>query len=155
MAPPYAKYLGKTYPIHIEVVQDKPTLTFDGRQFVFKGPSSNLEAIEGSLQRFYQREAKQYIGKRLKYYQGAFKLKLRGYSIESHGDKWGSCSSQRHLTFHWYLMTKPPEAVDYVVVHELCHLEHLNHDRSFWRLVGKILPDYKAAKAQLGPEKSP
>jgi predicted metal-dependent hydrolase len=43
----------------------------------------------------------------------------------------------------------PLEAIDYVVVHELCHLQHMNHDRSFWRLVGSILPDYKKREEYL------
>ncbi len=151
----YAKYLGKSYPIVLETISEdikqKPTLSFDGRQFLVvcaKGDSPDYQVL---LTRFYQKAAKNHIQKRLAAYQPMIKTKMKGFSIESHADKWGSCNSHRLLTFHWYLMTFPSEAVDYVVVHELCHLEHLNHDRSFWRLVGKLLPDYKAAQALLGP----
>lgn len=160
----YAKYLGKSYPIYVQEDPNhqnkKPTLEFDGRQFnltvsLEKDPSNvNTPSIdlEKLVIRFYHRQAKSYIGNRLKHYQKHIKTRYRSFSIESHPDKWGSCNSQRHLTFHWYLMSYPETAVDYVVVHELCHLEHLNHDRSFWRLVGRIIPDYKEAQALLGEQ---
>jgi predicted metal-dependent hydrolase len=57
--------------------------------------------------------------------------------------KWGSCSSDKNLTFNYRLAMAPIEVIDYVIIHELCHLLHMNHDRSFWRRVGSIMPDYK------------
>lgn len=147
----YAKYLGKSYPLTLKISENKPAVSFDGRQFIVEHSADSAPDLNLLMTRFYQRAAKAYIGKRLTHYQGMIKTKAKGFTIESHNDKWGSCSSQRQLTFHWLLMCYPAEAIDYVVVHELCHLEHLNHDRSFWRLVGKLYPDYKAAQKLLGP----
>ena len=81
-----------------------------------------------------------------------FKTKPRKVTIEESYNKWGSCNSNRDLTFNWILITKSPEAIDYVVVHEMCHMTHLNHDRSFWRLLGKLLPDYKAYQKELNEQ---
>ena len=153
---PHAKYLGKKYPIQLQPFLEgkpqKPTISFDGRQFLVTHSDGSPPDLQVLLTRFYHKAAKDVIKQRLAHYQPMVKTKFKAFTIESHPDKWGSCSSERKLTFHWYLITYPIEALDYVVVHELCHLEHLNHDRSFWRLVGKVYPNYKDAQGILGPQ---
>ncbi|MBQ3537483.1 MAG: M48 family metallopeptidase, partial [Clostridia bacterium] len=57
--------------------------------------------------------------------------------------RFGSCSGKNSISFSFYLMRYPEEAVDYVVVHELCHIIHHNHSAAFYKEVEKILPDYK------------
>ncbi len=96
---------------------------------------------------------KPYVEKRIAEYQPHFKVKPKSFIIEDSLVRWGSCNSKRELTFNWRLALLPHDVVDYVIVHELCHLVHLNHDRSFWRLVGKLVPDYKEAMAFLGNTK--
>ena len=63
--------------------------------------------------------------------------------------RYGSCNSKGHLCFSLFLMLSPMEAVEYVVVHELAHLKHLNHSKDFWALVEKHLPDYTERKGKL------
>jgi hypothetical protein len=149
-------YLGKPYPIYLEVDPKivKTDIAWDNEAFICSVPSG-VEKIDfaGLIKSFYVREGRKLIGQRLKHYQHCFKVKYKSFSIEDSLIKWGSCSSKRILTFHWKLMFFPIEVIDYVVVHELCHLIHMNHDRSFWRLVGKIYPDYKEAMAMLGTKK--
>ncbi len=149
-------YLGKAYPIYLEVEPEilKTKIAWHNEVFTCSVPSV-LEEIDfqGLIKTFYVREARKLIGQRLKNYQHSIKVKYKSFSIEDSSVKWGSCSSKRMLTFHWKLMAFPIEVIDYVVVHELCHLLHMNHDRSFWRLVGKIYPDYKKAMAILGTDK--
>lgn len=62
---------------------------------------------------------------------------------------WGSCSSGGNLSFNCLLMLAPPEVVDYVVVHELCHRRHMNHSKSFWGEVERVLPNYRVQKKWL------
>ena len=62
---------------------------------------------------------------------------------------WASCSGKRNLNFNWRLAAAPPEILDYVVIHELCHLREMNHSKKFWTLVGGACPDYKARKKWL------
>lgn len=95
------------------------------------------------LEKKYRQAAKQYIYERVEYY-----LPLTGghYTSIRIGDqktRWGSCSSNKTLSFSWRLMLAPPRILDYVVVHELCHLTHMNHSKEFWSLVESVDPDYK------------
>jgi predicted metal-dependent hydrolase len=64
-------------------------------------------------------------------------------AIKGQSTRWGSCSSKRNLNFNWRLMMAPPGAVDYVIIHELCHLKELNHSPRFWALVAQHCPDYR------------
>ena len=63
--------------------------------------------------------------------------------------RWGSCSSEKNLNFNWKLILAPPEVLDYVVVHELCHLKEMNHSKAFWEEVGKVMPEYETHKLWL------
>jgi predicted metal-dependent hydrolase len=72
-----------------------------------------------------------------------------GITMENRKGRWGSCSSTRELTFNWRLMLAPKEIIDYVVVHELCHLTHMDHSPAYWKAVGKVLSDYKERREWL------
>ncbi|WP_152397481.1 M48 family metallopeptidase [Paenibacillus guangzhouensis] len=107
------------------------------------------EELQRELKKFYFASCKKVIGERLKIYQKQLKVTPKSYLIEESLTKWGSCSSAKHLTFNYRLAMAPIDVIDYVVIHELCHLLHMNHDRSFWRRVGSIMPDYKEKEAFL------
>lgn len=101
------------------------------------------EELKSKLKKFYISSLKKIIEERLKIYQQQLGVKPKIVDIVEYKGQWGSCSSSKKLTFNYRLAMFPIEIIDYVIVHELCHLIHMNHDRSFWRLVGSILPDYK------------
>ncbi|NLC43510.1 MAG: M48 family metallopeptidase, partial [Clostridiales bacterium] len=70
-------------------------------------------------------------------------------TIRNQRTRWGSCSGKGNLNFNCLLMLTPPEIMDYVIVHELCHLLELNHSANFWNEVERVLPDYKVHKEWL------
>lgn len=152
----YCKYLGNKVPIYAVVNEKvkKPVIRLEKGKMICECPAAGEVDLHVPLESFYKKAAKKYIDKRLRHYQQHFKEKYKGFTITSDDRRWGTCDSKRHLTFNWKLMMFPENAIDYVIVHELCHLSHMNHDRSFWRLVGKHCPTYKEDMKILGAEKT-
>ena len=96
-----------------------------------------------ALEKRYLDAARDYIPKRVAYYQAFTGGSYQKITIRDQKTRWGSCSSNGTLSFSFRLMMAPPLVLDYVVVHELCHLTHMNHSKEFWNMVESILPDYK------------
>ena len=88
-------------------------------------------------------KALQHIPKRISYYAKQIGVTYGKITIRNQKTRWGSCSSKGNLNFNCLLMLTPPEVIDYVVVHELCHRKEMNHSGAFWAEVEKVLPDYK------------
>lgn len=105
--------------------------------------------LKTELKRFYIARCKQIVAERIKLYQTPLKAKPKSVDIVESKATWGTCSWDKKLTFNYRLAMAPLDVIDYVVIHELCHIHHMNHDRSFWRLVGSIMPDYKAKQDYL------
>ena len=94
-------------------------------------------------------EALKYIPQRTAYYAPLVKVSYGRITIRNQKSRWGSCSSKGNLNFNCLLMLMPPEVIDYVVVHELCHRLEMNHSERFWKEVERVLPDYKLRKKWL------
>lgn len=95
------------------------------------------------LEKKYRKAAKQYIYERVEYYLPMTGGNYTAIRIGDQKTRWGSCSSNKTLSFSWRLMLAPPRVLDYVVVHELCHLTYMNHSKEFWAKVASIDPDYR------------
>lgn len=89
------------------------------------------------------------IPERVAYYSQIIGVRFGKITIRNQVSRWGSCSSKGNLNFNCLLMHTPPDVIDYVVVHELCHLKELNHSARFWSEVGRVLPEYETAKKWL------
>lgn len=83
------------------------------------------------------------LPRRVEYYQRIMGVSPTGIKITSAKTRFGSCSGKNSLCFSWRLMLYPPEAIDYVVVHELAHIKEKNHSPAFYKVVAEVLPDYK------------
>ena len=101
------------------------------------------------MDRRYRQAAREYFTKRCAHYHPFTGGCYRRITIRDQKTRWGSCSSTGTLSFNYRLMFAPPRVLDYVVVHELCHLTHMNHSREFWNLVSAVMPDYQKYKAWL------
>ncbi|MEQ2610138.1 M48 family metallopeptidase [Eubacterium ventriosum] len=97
-------------------------------------------------------KALNYIPGRVKYYANIIGVTYGKITIRNQKTRWGSCSSKGNLNFNCLLMLMPPEVIDYVVVHELCHRKQMNHSKAFWKEVEKILPNYKDSVGWLKKE---
>jgi predicted metal-dependent hydrolase len=89
------------------------------------------------------KQAKESIPDRVAYWSDLMDISYGRITIRCQHTRWGSCSSKGNLNFNVLLMLAPPEVLDYIVVHELCHRKHLNHSPLFWAEVERILPDYR------------
>ena len=94
-------------------------------------------------------KAKRIIPQKVRYYAGIMGVEYGRITIRMQKSRWGSCSGRGNLNFNCLLMRTPDEIIDYVVVHELCHLKEMNHSPAFWAEVEKILPDYKERRKWL------
>ena len=90
-----------------------------------------------------KKAAKAYIPRRADYFAKQMGVRFNKISIRHQKTRWGSCSSKGNLNFNCALMMLPQDIIDYVIVHELCHLKHMNHKKQFWAEVEKVMPDYK------------
>ena len=93
--------------------------------------------------------AKQVIPQRVAFFVRQMDVTYGRITIRNQKTRWGSCSQAGNLNFNCRLMTMPPEVLDYVVVHELCHRKQMNHSRTFWEEVEKVLPDYRVTRQWL------
>ena len=94
-------------------------------------------------------QARKLVTERVKFYAPIIGVSYGQIAIRTQHTRWGSCSSKGNLNFNCLLALVPPEVLDYVVVHELCHRKELNHSARFWNEVERILPDYKTRRSWL------
>ncbi|MBP9997426.1 MAG: M48 family metallopeptidase [Lachnospiraceae bacterium] len=94
-------------------------------------------------------KAKKTIPLRVDYYADQMGLSYNRIAIKCQRTMWGSCSAEHNLNFNCLLLLTPIEVMDYVIVHELCHLIHLNHSAAFWAEVAKYMPNYATYKKWL------
>ncbi len=138
-------YLGQQYPLVI-VEQKRPALSLEGEFRLARAAQPRAcEAFEA----WYRAQARPLIEERVAHFAGLTGLRGKKIRLSSARTRWGSCSSRGTLSFTWRLVMAPPEAIDYVVVHELCHLKHPNHSPAFWAAVAAVMPGYKVQRAWL------
>ncbi len=94
-------------------------------------------------------KAKRIIPQKVRHFAQIMGVTYGRITIRMQKSRWGSCSSKKNLNFNCLLMRTPDEIIDYVVVHELCHLKEMNHSPAFWAEVEKIIPDYKERRKWL------
>jgi len=78
-----------------------------------------------------------------------YNFKFNKIKVKRQKSRWGSCSKKRNLNFNYKIVFLPEKLRDYIIIHELCHLQELNHSKKFWELVGKTIPEYKSIRSEL------
>jgi len=131
--------LGREFPVAFGNVK---RVQFMGDRFWF--PESMPEKLRlNALIGFYKKAAREHLTSRVDYFSTVIGVNADKVSITSARTRWGSCSSRGTVSFSWRLMLAYEGAIDYVVVHELCHRLEMNHSALFWAHVAGVLPDYK------------
>jgi hypothetical protein len=138
-------YLGKEVPLRL-VPDQRPVLVLDRS---FKLTKSVQPQAESVFEAWYKQQARAIVTERVKFFAREYGFKIGKVRVSSARTRWGSCSQKGTLSFTWRLVMAPLEVIDYVVVHELCHLKELNHSKAYWAQVETILPDYKVRRKWL------
>jgi predicted metal-dependent hydrolase len=132
-------FLGRSYPLHF-VENRSVTIEHSDRLNV---SSTLIPDIRNQLKYWYREEARKELQARCMWFSlktGHVPATIR---ITDARQRWGSCTLKGGLSFSWRLIQAPPEIVDYVVVHELVHIDQPDHSKKFWAKVRKIMPEYK------------
>ena len=105
--------------------------------------------LRALIERWYRREAATWFAGRVEHYAPRLGVRPSRVTIRGQRSRWGSCSGKGTVSLNWRLMMVPSALADYVVVHELCHLRHMDHSPRFWAMVGGVVPDYRERRRSL------
>lgn len=147
---PECYYLGKPYPITL-IRHDKKRikLDFNSEKFTLYYHTYDETLFQTHLDRFYKKEAQEQIPSLVAYWSDEMSLSATGIRFRKTKRQWGSCSAKNVLSFNTMSMKLPHHVLQYIIVHELAHIKHKHHQKSFWQLVEHHLPDYKARIKEL------
>jgi len=115
-------------------------------KFIISRPEFYNKTKEEIFNEWLKEQAKVYIPGRVNILAQKFGFNYNSVKIKNQITRWGSCSSKKNLSFNYRLMSFNKKVIDYVIIHELCHLREMNHSRNFWQLVEELMPDYKTHK---------
>ncbi|WP_444946090.1 M48 family metallopeptidase [Microbulbifer sp. VTAC004] len=107
------------------------------------------EQLQGALQRLYQREALVLLTEKSQLVADRLGLAFSSVRVRRTKSKWGHCSIRGELQYNWLVCLAPEPVVDYLIAHEVCHLQHHNHSRDFWELVQSVCPRFKELRRWL------
>lgn len=141
-APGTVPYLGET----LRLVAEPGRTRVHRRGDVLLVPAGDPRE---ALERWYRRQARVEIAPRLDAATARAGTRYNGLTIRGQRTRWASCSSSGAMSFNWRLLLAPPAVLDYVVEHEVCHLEVMDHSPRFWRLLASRAPDWRAHSAWL------
>ena len=143
-------YLGRNYRLKIYTGSFKPIKLMHGHLTVtVPRGKQNTDAIRNALIHWYKEKAEAKLREKVERYIDAVGVSPKSVGIKSYKSRWGSCSASGKIDFNWKIIMAPNRIVDYVVIHELCHLKHHDHSPKFWKEVERVIPDYLACKEWL------
>jgi len=137
-------YLGETLQLVFE--RERTRVHRRGATLLVPGGTEDHRA---ALERWYRRQARAEIAPRLDAATAAVGARYRGLTIRGQRTRWASCSANGAMSFNWRLLLAPAPVLDYVVWHEVCHLDVMDHSPRFWSLLAERCPGYRAHAAWL------
>jgi len=139
-------YLGKNYRLKIEKGHEPDAKLKSGYLWV---TADNTEDIKEAIKQWYFRLAQKRLVEKTTRFSKMLGVSPRSVSIKDFKTKWGSCSKNGDIAYNWKIIMTSNNLVDYVVIHELCHLKELTHSVRFWKLLERHKPDWRECKVAL------
>jgi predicted metal-dependent hydrolase len=136
-------YLGKSFKVmQIKTCQGAPSVKLEQNQLTvnLRPSDKNLSAPE--LEQWLKTQASLLINSKVNQFSTRIGVLYNRITIRDQRSRWGSCSCRKNLNFNWRLIMAPEPVLDYVIIHELCHLKEMSHSKKFWTLVSKHCPDW-------------
>jgi predicted metal-dependent hydrolase len=139
------EFLGVARALRVEPGATRGVSLQDDRLIIGlpEGVREPTRYVRQRIVHWYRGQALDWLSDRCARYAVAVGRNPRSVSVRTYRSRWGSCDSRGHIRFNWLAVAAPPPVIDYLVVHELCHLLHMNHSPAFWRAVGGVIPDYR------------
>jgi len=144
-------YLGRTYRLSLVADQECALKLKEGR-FCLSRKLVDERGAGGAkevFEQYYTARGIEKISKKIEFYAEKVGVKPTSVNVKDIGFRWASCNKNNGLSFHWKCMMAPLKIIDYVVVHELCHMHYRNHSDLFWNEVDKVMLDYRERKLWL------
>lgn len=144
-------YLGSSYRLLLVQEQEEPLKLKDGRFCLLREivEFGGEAAAKREFEKFYTQKGMERLRKRVEYFAPKVGAPPASVDVRDIGYQWATCSVDGRLNFHWKSMMATPKVIDYIVVHELCHLHYRDHTDAFWNEVDKVMPDYRERKEWL------
>lgn len=144
-------YLGRRYRLAVRQARNKPDVKLVGGVIRIATPAADRATVKRLLTRWYRERAENYFSRRLAQVAGTIDWldtapRLKLVSMEY---QWGSCSPSGSININPALIRAPRHCIDYVLIHEICHLKEHNHSKRFYALLEKHLPNWVRTKAEL------
>lgn len=139
----HVMFLGKQYPVKIMVQRfvEKDFVVFNNDYFLVT--VSYDESVTKTLERWFMEKTEKLIIQKVNKYKHYFDREPELIKVKEQKRRWGSCTYDNKLLFNWKLSMAREDVLEYVVIHEMCHMIHKNHSKEYWNEVSRILPDYK------------
>jgi predicted metal-dependent hydrolase len=141
----FVPYLGSSLRLRVrdEPGRLRPAVVSRGTTVEIATPRSDRDSLRAALERWYRRRARTEVGKRLDTVCARERRSYVSLAIRGQRTRWASCSASGAMSFNWRLLLAPSRILDYVVEHEVAHLDVGDHSQRFWRLVAKRCPGYR------------
>jgi len=138
-------YLGRQLRFRVEV--GEPEVVLDAGRLLVR--VAERADVRGALKAWYRPRAALYLPGRVRHWAEKLEIAVPPLLIREPRKRWGSCDSAGNVRINWRVIQVAPRLIDYVVAHELVHLEHRRHDAEFWSRLGTVMPDAEAQRAKL------
>jgi len=147
---PKLYFKGNAYPLLLqEQTKKRISLSLENKTFILRYHRYDESLFQRHIDRFYKKEATALIPALVERWSSEMKLTPNRISFRKTKRQWGSCSGRNDLSFNTMAMKLPLDVIQYIIVHELAHITHKHHQKSFWTLVEKYMPNYKQHVAEL------